>query len=144
MSETLENIKQCVVSGNIPNLFQNIMTYALERGGSDIHIEPEKKHTLIRIRVDGLLRSVVQMPSALHPALVSRVKIMANLKIDEQRVPQDGKTNMVTDSGKAMDLRINTLPTLHGEKVCLRLQDKSKTIPTFQQLGIRGSSYINL
>lgn len=144
MNQILDKLQQSIVSGNIPSLVQNIMTYALNIGASDIHIEPEEKYSLLRCRVDGVLRAVTQIPSSLQPALISRIKIMGNLKIDEQRIPQDGKTNVVTDEGKSMDLRINTLPTLHGEKVVIRLQDKSKTIPSFEQLGIRGSAYINL
>jgi type IV pilus assembly protein PilB len=140
----LAKIQQNIISGNIPSLFQSIVTYALEMGTSDIHIEPEEKYTLLRFRVDGVLRAIVQIPSALQPALISRVKIMGNLKIDEQRIPQDGKSNIVTEDGKSMDLRINTLPTIHGEKICIRIQDKSKTIPTFEQLGIRGSAFHNL
>jgi type II secretory ATPase GspE/PulE/Tfp pilus assembly ATPase PilB-like protein len=141
---TLEKIKQTIVSGNVPSMVQNLMTYSLDIGASDIHIEPEEKYTLIRNRVDGVLRSVVQIPSALHPALISRIKIMGGLKIDEQRIPQDGKTNIVTERGSSMDLRINTLPTLHGEKVCIRIQDKSRNIPNFDQLGIRGIAKKNL
>jgi type IV pilus assembly protein PilB len=69
---------------------------------------------------------------------------MGNLKIDEQRIPQDGKTNIVTEDGKSMDLRINSLPTLYGEKIVIRIQDKSRSIPTFQELGIRGSALLHL
>ncbi|MBT4937313.1 type II/IV secretion system protein [Candidatus Peregrinibacteria bacterium] len=140
----LTKIQTGIVSGNIPSLVQDVMSYALEDGASDIHIEPEKKFTVIRYRIDGVLRSIAQIPMALQPALVSRIKIMGNLKIDEQRLPQDGKTNIVTENGRSMDLRINTLPTIHGEKIVIRLQDKSKVIPTFEQLGIRGSALVNL
>lgn len=141
----LEKLQQAIVSGNVPAIVQNLMSYALEIGASDMHLEPEKKSTQIRLRVDGLLRSIVQIPATLHPALVSRIKIMGGLKIDEQRIPQDGKTNIVTEEGKSMDLRINTLPTIYGEKIVIRLQDKSRNIPTFEELGIRGSSlkYLN-
>ncbi|PCI24119.1 type II secretion system protein GspE [Candidatus Peregrinibacteria bacterium] len=140
----IDTIQQGIVSGNVPALVQSIMSYALENGASDIHIEPEEKFTRLRLRIDGSLRSLIQIPSSMHPALISRIKIMGNLKIDEQRLPQDGKTNVVTDDGRSMDLRINTLPTLHGEKVCIRLQDKSQTIPNFAELGIRGSALDNL
>lgn len=140
----LTKIQNGIVSGNIPSLVQDIMSYALEKGASDIHIEPEKKLTIIRYRIDGILRPIVQVPMALQPALVSRIKIMGNLRIDEQRLPQDGKTNIVTEDGRSMDLRINTLPTIHGEKIVIRLQDKSKVIPTFEELGIRGSALMNL
>ena len=140
----LATLQQSVSSGNVPQLVQHMMSHALNIGTSDIHIEPEKKITQVRFRVDGMLRNIIQIPSTLHPALISRIKIMGGLKIDEQRIPQDGKTNVVTDDGKSMDLRINTLPTIYGEKIVIRLQDKSKTIPSFDQLGIRGTSEMHL
>ncbi len=140
----LENIKNGIVSGNIPALVQNILSYALEQKASDVHIEPEDKYTRLRIRIDGVLRTIVQIPSNFHLALISRIKILAGLKIDEQRIPQDGKANVVTETGRNMDLRINTIPTIHGEKVVIRLQDKSREIPSFKELGIRGSALKNL
>ena len=140
----LNKLQDDIIRGNIPSLVQDLLSYVLDENASDIHIEPEKKNTLIRYRVDGVLRSIVQVPMALQPALISRIKIIGNLKIDEQRLPQDGKVHIVTEEGRAMDLRINTLPTIHGEKVVIRLQDKNKTIPNFSELGIRGSALRNL
>ncbi len=144
MSKYLKQLQTSVINGNIPSLVQNLLSYALYLGASDVHIEPGEKLTNIRLRVDGTLRSITQLSDNLHASLVSRIKIMGNLKIDEQRLPQDGKSSIVTDDGQSMDLRINTLPTIFSEKIVMRLQDKNRTIPSFEELGIRGSSLLNM
>ncbi len=144
MSKYLKLLENSVVTGNIPSFVQSLLAHALELWASDVHIEPAKKLTNVRFRVDWILRSIIQLSVNLHPSLVSRIKIMGNLKIDEQRKPQDGKAAVVTDDGKSMDLRINTLPTVFAEKIVMRLQDKNRTIPTFEELGIRWSALKNL
>ena len=133
-------LQDAIIAGNIPQIVMHAISYALHAGTSDIHIEPEEKTVRIRFRVDGVLRHVVEYPPTLHPAVVSRVKIMSNLKIDEQRIPQDGRTQVTTEDGRGIDLRISTLPTVNGEKICMRLQDKSKSIPDLPDLGICGSA----
>jgi len=94
--------------------------------------------------VDGVLRQIVEYPTNLHPAVVSRIKIMSNLKIDEQRIPQDGRADVTTKEGREMDLRVSTLPTVNGEKVVMRIQDKSREIPDLPELGISGISLRNM
>ena len=96
---------------------------------SDIHIEPGDVSVRIRFRIDGVLREIVEYPANIHGAVVSRIKIQSNLKIDEQRIPQDGRLQMFTEDRREIELRVSTLPTIHGEKVCMRLQDKTEQSP---------------
>lgn len=135
--DALKNLQDMIVAGNIPDMIQTTMQYALTKGASDIHIEPLKNLTRIRIRVDGELRVIVEYPLNLHPGVVSKMKIMSNLKIDETRIPQDGRiTTFVGDT--EVDLRLSTLPTPNGEKVVTRIVDKSRKIPTLDDLGLDG------
>jgi type II secretory ATPase GspE/PulE/Tfp pilus assembly ATPase PilB-like protein len=142
--EKLKQLQDSILAANIPQLVLVTISYALDLRSSDIHIEPLKNHIRIRYRVDGVLREVVEYPSNLHPAVVSRIKIMSNLKIDEQRLPQDGRADVTTKDGREMDLRISTLPTVNGEKIVMRIQDKSRKIPELSELGISGVSLRNL
>ena len=142
--DKLKQLQDCILSANIPQMVLSTISYALDVRSSDIHIEPLEKHVRVRYRVDGVLRSIVEYPNNLHPAVVSRIKIMSNLKIDEQRLPQDGRADVTTHDGREMDLRISTLPTVNGEKIVMRIQDKSRKIPDLQELGIEGVSLKNL
>ena len=103
-----------------------LLTNALREGASDIHIEPKEKYTKIRYRIDGALFDTMQAPTKMHPAVVSRLKIMANLDISERRLPQDGKIAVIM-GGRGIDLRVSVLPMSHGEKVVIRILD-SKSI----------------
>jgi type IV pilus assembly protein PilB len=107
----------------------------VEMGSSDIHIEPLTNIVRLRYRVDGELREILEYQTFLHQQVVARFKIMSNLKIDESRVPQDGRLSTIINS-KALDLRVSTLPTVHGEKIVMRIVDKSKKIPNLFELGI--------
>jgi len=135
-----ELLQSAIIAGNIPQIVMYAITLALHMGASDVHIEPEEKTVRLRLRVDGVLRHIVEYPKNIHPAVISRVKIMSNLKIDEQRVPQDGRTQVTTDDGRSIDLRVSSLPTVNGEKVVMRLQDKTKSIPDLGDLGLHGSA----
>jgi len=137
---TTQLLQNAILAGNIPQIVMYGITLALNMGASDVHIEPEEKTVRLRLRIDGVLRHIVEYPTNIHPAVVSRVKIMASLKIDEQRVPQDGRTQVTTEDGRAIDLRVSTLPTVNGEKIVMRLQDKTKTIPDLPDLGLRGTA----
>ncbi|MBD3269931.1 hypothetical protein GF376_00215 [Candidatus Peregrinibacteria bacterium] len=132
----LELLQDAILAGNIPQMVLNIISYALEVRSSDIHIEPEQNTVRLRYRVDGVLRQIVEYPLNIHPAVVSRVKIMSNLKIDEQRIPQDGRCEVTTKENREMDLRVSTLPTVNGEKIVMRLQDRSRKIPDLPELGL--------
>ena len=132
-------LQNAIISGNIPQLVLYAISYALAMLASDVHIEPQEKTIRIRFRVDGVLRHIVEYPINIHPAVISRIKIMSNLKIDEQRIPQDGRTNVTTDDNRNIDLRVSSLPTINGEKIVMRLQDKSKSIPDLPALGLSGT-----
>ncbi|MBU1017422.1 GspE/PulE family protein [Patescibacteria group bacterium] len=136
----MEALQNSIIAGNIPQIVLHMITYATSIGASDIHIEPLEDIVRIRFRVDGVLRLIIEYPSNIHPAVISRVKIMSGLKIDEQRIPQDGRMQITTEDGKELDLRISTLPTVNGEKIVSRIQDKSKTIPDLPNLGIQGEN----
>lgn len=140
MNPKLQALQDAIVGGNIPQLVMNAVSYAIEMRSSDIHIEPQQNTVQIRYRVDGSLQRIVEYPPNIHPAVVSRIKIMSNLKIDEQRIPQDGRAQVTTQEGRELDLRVSSLPTVNGEKMVMRIQDKSKEIPTFEKLGITGNS----
>ncbi|MEK7672250.1 MAG: GspE/PulE family protein [Patescibacteria group bacterium] len=142
--EKLKQLEDSILAANIPQMVLVAISYALDLRSSDIHIEPLQNYVRIRYRIDGVLRKIVEYPLNLHPAVVSRIKIMSNLKIDEQRLPQDGRADVTTNDGRAMDLRISSLPTVNGEKIVMRLQDKSRKIPDFTELGISGISLKNL
>ncbi|MBI4099720.1 type II/IV secretion system protein [Candidatus Microgenomates bacterium] len=120
-----------------------IMDYAVKARASDIHIEPLEDHTRVRYRIDGILYDKLMLPSRIHDSLVSRIKVMSNLKIDEKRVPQDGRFNFKGDQTE-VDVRVSTLPTVNGEKVDLRLLQKTGGIPTLGDLGLRGVALRNL
>src|SRR3989338_4715181 len=120
----LQQLQEAILAGNVPQIVLATISSALDLRASDIHIEPERSTTRIRFRVDGVLRRVMEYPPNMHPAVVSRIKIMSNLKIDEQRIPQDGRTAVTTKDNREMDLRVSSLPTVNGEKMVLRIQDK--------------------
>ncbi|MCL4136864.1 UNVERIFIED_CONTAM: hypothetical protein GTU68_047164 [Idotea baltica] len=108
---------------------------AIKRDASDIHIEPYEKHFRVRFRIDGVLYEIMRPPMPLKNAIISRVKIMANLDISERRLPQDGRIKLKLGNKKEMDFRVNSMPTLFGEKVVLRLLDKSNLQLDMEKLG---------
>lgn len=116
-----------------------LIEYAIRSSASDIHIEPRENHVIVRYRVDGVLREANKLPKKVHGALVSRIKILSNLKIDERRAPQDGRFKI--QIGSAMyALRVSTLPIAEGEKVVMRILDESSTALTLEQLGYWGNA----
>jgi type IV pilus assembly protein PilB len=116
---------------------ETVLDFAMKARASDIHIEPQIGKTRVRYRIDGILTERLVLPQTVHDAVVSRIKILANLKIDERRVPQDGRFNYIAE-GKEIDLRISTLPTIHGEKVVMRLLEKDTAVPSLEDLGLTG------
>jgi len=112
-----------------------LISNAVREGASDIHIEPKEKQTRIRYRIDGVLFDAMQAPNKMHPAIVSRIKIMANLDISERRLPQDGKVSAII-GGRAIDLRISTLPTNRGEKTVIRVLDSSSICRGLEHVGM--------
>ncbi len=116
-----------------------LIEYAIKSGASDIHIEPREEYVQIRYRVDGVLKEADKLPKKVQAALTSRIKILANLKIDERRIPQDGRFK-ITQAGKMFALRISTLPIADGEKVVIRLLDESNKALSMEALGFWGTS----
>lgn len=115
-----------------------ILSNAIEADASDIHIEPSDNDARVRYRIDGILHTSLMLPKHVHQAIISRLKILANLKIDESRLPQDGRFH-VDVGGRSVDLRVSILPLIYGEKVVMRILDKSSTVPTLDDLGVRGT-----
>lgn len=131
------NVKTIVQDSPISKALSTILEYAVKTRASDIHIEPLEKALKIRCRVDGVLREIMQLPKSIEPALVSRIKILSNLKIDEHRIPQDGQF-AVSVSNKEVDLRIAISPVVWGEQVVIRLLDKSGNSFDLEQMGYAG------
>ncbi|MEI6222463.1 MAG: GspE/PulE family protein [bacterium] len=121
----------------VVQMVNNVFDFAIKKGASDIHIEGEDNEARVRCRIDGILQEITRFPLSVHPAVISRVKIMSNMKIDEKRIPQDGRISLKTGT-KEYDLRVSTLPTIHGEKIVIRLLTKTEKIPTLEELGFRG------
>ena len=120
----VEDLLETADDAPIIRMLNALLTQAARDGASDIHIEPYERHSAVRFRVDGALREVVQPNRALHAALISRLKIMAELDIAEKRLPQDGRISLRIGT-RAVDVRVSTLPSAHGERAVLRLLDKS-------------------
>ena len=123
----------------VANIINQLLEYAVKTHASDIHIEPLEEKTRVRFRIDGILYEKIILPKAIHDALISRIKILSVLKIDEKRLPQDGRFTF-TFGKEEVDLRISTVPTVYGEKVVMRLLPKSNAAPTLLELGLGGSS----
>jgi type IV pilus assembly protein PilB len=116
-----------------------IIEYAIRSGASDIHIEPREQYVSVRYRVDGILKEVNRLPKKIMAALTSRIKILSNLKIDERRVPQDGRLKIIVGD-KGWSLRVSTLPIMEGEKVVMRILNDASKAQTLEQLGYWGKS----
>ncbi len=142
-SQSTLDQKEIIREAPVSNIVTQLLEYAAKTKASDIHIEPEENQTRVRYRIDGILHEKIILPKKVHDAVISRIKILSNLKIDERRLPQDGRF-VFQFSDKEVDMRVSTLPTVFGEKVVLRLLSKSETPPTLPELGLRASSLKNL
>ena len=132
----IQQLKDLASEAPVIRLVSLLITNALEMRASDIHIEPFENRLIVRYRVDGVLHEVESPPKRLSAAVISRVKIMANLDIAERRLPQDGRIRLRIQ-GKEIDLRVSTLPTMHGESVVMRILDKGHVALDFQKLGFQ-------
>ena len=135
--ESNREVKTIVQDSPISKALSTILEYALKSRASDVHIEPLETALKIRCRVDGMLREIMQLPKSIEPALVSRIKILSNLKIDEHRMPQDGQFT-VKIGGKEVDLRIAISPVIWGEQVVIRILDKSGNSFNIEEMGYAG------
>lgn len=126
----------------IAKIVEQILGFAVGAGASDIHIEPQNNRIRVRYRIDGILVEKLVLPKSVLDSLISRIKILSRLKIDEKRLPQDGRFGFSSDKGD-VDLRISTLPTVHGEKVVIRLLKKQERVATLEELGMAGAGLKN-
>lgn len=131
------DVKTITQDSPISKALATILDYSVRSKASDIHIEPLEKSLIIRCRIDGVLRKVMELPKSIEPALISRIKILADLKIDEHRIPQDGQFTVVV-AGKEVDLRIAISPVVWGEQVVIRILDKSGTSLDIEKMGMTG------
>ena len=132
-----KELEEIIKSAPVSKIVSALLRYAIEGRASDIHIEPLPEETRVRYRVDGTLHTSLILPKYVHSAIVSRIKILANLKLDETRLPQDGRIRMKIGD-KNIDLRISTLPLIDNEKVVMRILDVSEQVPTLKNLGFYG------
>lgn len=127
----------------VAKIVSTLLEYGIKVRASDIHVEPLENETRIRFRIDGILHEKLILPKRIHDAIVSRIKILCNMKIDEKRLPQDARFNFKL-AQEDLDLRISTIPTSFGEKVVMRLLKKTGAVPTLPELGLRGRALQNL
>lgn len=136
-------IAQIIKEAPIAKIVSTILEYAVTSRASDVHIEPQEDRVRVRYRIDGILYDRLSLPKSVQEAVISRIKILSEMKIDEHRTPQDGRFNFKVDD-KEVDLRISVLPTSFGEKIVMRLLRKSGGVPSLEELGLNGSSLRNL
>src|SRR5437763_7823234 len=132
----LTDLDKMVAGSPIINLVNVALMTAIRDGASDIHIEPDKKGTRIRYRIDGVLRDLMKPPTGLHAAVVSRVKVIGKMDIAEKRLPQEGRVRIIAE-GREIDLRVSSMPTLLGEKIVIRILDKTNLRVRLEDLGMR-------
>ncbi len=133
--ENYSVIDEFASASPVINLINGLIQRAVRDGASDIHLEPGRGRARVRFRIDGVLYPVMSPPPDVYPALISRLKVMANLDISERRLPQDGRIQVYT-GGRTIDLRFSSLPGIHGEKVVLRVLDKGRALKPLDQLGM--------
>ena len=139
----IRKMGEIIKEAPIAKIVTTVLEFAIRSRASDVHIEPLEGRTRVRYRIDGILHEKLILPRRIHDALVSRIKILAGMKIDEKRIPQDGRFNFRTETDE-VDLRVSTLPTSFKEKIVMRLLKKSGGIPTLSDLGLRGRALKNL
>lgn len=139
----IEDFGSVIKEAPIAKIVSTILEFALKSRASDVHIEAEEVKTRVRYRIDGVLYEKLVLPKSIHEALVSRIKILSEMKIDEKRIPQDGRFGFKLGV-EEVDLRVSALPTVHGEKIVMRLLKKTGGIPVLSELGLRGPQYRDL
>jgi type IV pilus assembly protein PilB len=138
--KNLDTLEDIIKQGSVPKIVAAIINFALFRRASDVHIQPAEKNVRIRYRIDGVLNDITNISLEMDPAIVSRIKILSKLRIDEKRSPQDGRFEVVFGD-KSVDIRVSTLPTTRGEKMVLRLLDTSSGMYSLNDLGLRGAAF---
>jgi len=138
--EPVAGLKERSETAPIVDLVDLVVRSAIRSHASDVHIEPLEKGVLVRHRLDGLLKEVMDLPKWVHEGLIARLKIMAGMDIAEKRLPQDGRIRVATEEGTEVDFRVSTLRTLFGEKVVLRVLDHRKGVPPLEELGLSAAA----
>ena len=133
-------VEEITKSAPVSKIVSVIIRHAVEGRASDIHIEPLQNESRVRYRIDGILHTSLILPKSVHGAIVGRIKVLANLKLDQTRMPQDGRIR-VSVNNKDIDLRISILPLLNGEKAVMRILDVTRGAPTLEQLGFMGAGF---
>jgi type IV pilus assembly protein PilB len=129
------NLRETADDAPVVKLVNQIVAQAVERGASDVHLAPDGHEVRVRVRVDGILQDITTVPRRMAAGVVSRVKIMAELDIAERRLPQDGRVSLTVD-GRHVDLRVVTLPSVHGESIVMRILDKDSVVMKLEKLGM--------
>jgi type IV pilus assembly protein PilB len=142
--EPVAGLKERSEAAPIIDLVDLVVKSAIKAGASDVHVEPMEKGVLIRHRLDGLLKEVMDLPKWVHEGLIARLKIMAGMDIAEKRLPQDGRLRITNEDGKDIDFRASTLRTLHGEKMVLRVLDQNRGVPPLEELGFSAAAFNDL
>lgn len=139
-TDDVGDVSQNLQGAPVAKIVNSVLVFAAQAGASDIHIEPQEKSVRIRYRVDGVLTEKLTLPRELLSPVIARIKIMSNMKIDETRLPQDDRLFIAVGDRK-FDLRVSTLPSVQGEKVVMRLLERTSGIPPLEESGLRGSGY---
>lgn len=132
--ESLQEMEEVIKSAPVSKMVLVILRHAIDGRSSDVHIEPTINDTKVRYRIDGILKTTLVLPKYIHAAIVARIKVLASLKLDEARKPQDGRIRLNIE-GRDIDFRVSTLPLFEGEKVVLRILDTSAQVPSLDKLG---------
>lgn len=138
-----ENVQEIVQEAPIARALNIILEYAIKSRASDIHVEPREGFIHVRFRIDGILEDTMTLPKQILSAIVTRIKIISNLRIDEHRVPQDGRIK-INIGGRVVSIRVSTLPIIDGEKVVMRLLDETTKAPTLEELGFSGVALLGI
>lgn len=139
----IEKLGEIIREAPIAKVVATLLEFAIKARASDVHIEPMADRTRVRYRIDGILVEKLILPKRVHSAVASRIKILSGMKIDEKRLPQDGRFNFKLGE-EEVDLRVSSLPVTYGEKIVMRLLKKSGKVPTLPELGLRGMALKNL
>ena len=138
--EPVAGLKERSEAAPIIDLVDLVVRSAIKSKASDVHVEPMEKGVLIRHRLDGLLKEVMDLPKWVHEGLIARLKIMAGMDIAEKRLPQDGRLRSTSEDGTEVDFRVSTLRTLFGEKVVMRVLDHRKSVPSLEEIGLSAAA----
>lgn len=139
VADKVANLEDEANSAPTIRLVNSIIERAITEQASDIHIEPREENVVVRMRIDGMMRKVLEVPKDLQGSVISRIKIMCNMDISQHRIPQDGRCN-VRVRQQDIDLRVSTLPTIYGEKIVLRILKKSEDLLSMEGIGLRGKN----